>query len=109
MPALIKVGERLTNIFTCQRNFKPHEIFWEKAQLVPTVVLTDPKKPHIFGAKVPDKYLKPWRSETLTRSTTKYPAFSQDPICQVWFSGLDIKLDQKVPKVEKGWIKKCLI
>ena len=39
-PVLIKVEERRQNkqTFLHTKNFKPHEMFWEKAQLVPTVI-----------------------------------------------------------------------
>ena len=35
------------NIFTCKKIFKPRTIFWEKAQLVSTVVKMDPEAPFL--------------------------------------------------------------
>ena len=59
MPALIKVEEKEDKIkhFFLQKNLEPYAIFWEKAQLVSTVVKTVLKAPFIWPHH---SYMKTW-------------------------------------------------
>ena len=61
-----------------QKIFKTGAIFWEKAQCVCAVVKTKP-----LSIATPQLVEAMDQSETQTRSSAKYPAFSQGPICQV--------------------------